>query len=256
MIDERAIINPSAKIADNVSIGPWSKVGANVEIGEGTVIESHVIIQKNTRIGKNNKFHSFACIGDEPQILDTKDCDSWLEIGNNNTFREFCTVHRSADKEGGITKLGHHNLLMNYVHVAHDCDLGDHIIMANYAALAGHVIVEDHVVLGGAALVHQRCSLGAHVFIGGGSSVVKDILPFMMANGNHAGVHGLNKVGLKRRGFTNNTLRALDAAYKVIFRQGNTVAVAIELLQPMVDDCAEIQQLIDGLKASTRGVAR
>jgi len=257
MIDPRALIDPTAKIADSVTIGAFSIIGADVEIGEGTWIGSHVVIKGPTKIGKNNKIYQFASLGEDPQDKKYAGERSFLEIGDHNEIREFCTMSRGTSGGGGITKIGNHNWLMVYTHFAHDCIVGDHTIFANNASLAGHAIVGDYAILGGFTGVHQFCRIGAHSFVAGGSIVIKDVPPYVMAAGNSAKANGLNKEGLKRRGFSPETLNYLRQAYKIIYRQNLTTNAAIETLtQTLLPHCPEIQNFIDFLHNATRGIVR
>ncbi|MFU8798159.1 MAG: acyl-ACP--UDP-N-acetylglucosamine O-acyltransferase [Gammaproteobacteria bacterium] len=256
MIDTRTDIHPSARIAPHVTIGPWTVIGPDVEIGEGTEIGSHVVIQGSTRIGKNNKIFQFASVGADPQDKKYQGEKTLLNIGDNNVIREFCTLNRGTTQGGGVTQIGDGNLFMAYVHIAHDCLLGNNIIFANGVTLAGHVRVNDFSIVGGLVAVHQFCTIGAHSFIAGGSvRIVKDVLPFLLIS-DQAEPCGLNREGLKRRGFTPETLLYLRRAYKVIFRQGLTIPQAIDTLQEMIIACPEISLLIEGLEKSERGVLR
>ncbi len=257
MIDKQAIIDPSAKIAENVTIGPWTIVGANVEIGEGSWIGSHVVIKGPTRIGRHNKIYQFASVGEDPQDKKYQGEDTLLEIGDNNVFRECCTINRGTVQAGGVTRIGNDNLFMAYVHIAHDCIIGDHTIFAVHASLAGHVIVQDYAIFSGFSGVHQFCTIGAHSFLGGGTLVGKDILPYIIAHGGHeAKASGLNTEGLKRRGFSNETINHLRRAYKIIFRSNLTVAQALEQLNEMLVECPEVKLMIDVLQQSSRGILR
>jgi UDP-N-acetylglucosamine acyltransferase len=256
VIDQNAVIDPTARIAENVTIGPWSYIGANVEIGEGTSIAPHVVIKGKTRIGRNNKIFQFSSIGEDPQDMKYNDEDTLLEIGDHNTIREFCTINRGTVQGGGVTRIGNHNLIMAYVHIAHDCDVHNYTRFSNYSALAGHVIVKDYVILSGYAGVHQFCTVGAHSFIATNTVVTKDVLPFVMVSGSDPATFGLNVEGLRRRDFTPENINSLKQAYKIIFRQGLTVAEAIDQLQPLVAECPAISEMIDGLKESSRGVVR
>ena len=256
MIHPTAIIDPSAKLAVNVKVGPWSYIGPDVEIGEDTQIESHVVIKGPTRIGKGNRFFQFASIGEECQDKKYRGEPTRLEIGDFNVFREGCTVHRGTVQDQGLTLIGSHNLLMAYVHVAHDCRVGDHVILANNAALAGHVKVQDYAILGGFTAVHQFCQIGAHVMCGAGTVVLKDIPAYVMASGNSATPHGINTEGLKRRGFSSETLAEIRRAYKVIYRQGLTLDEAIARLQLSAQAEPALNLLIDSLELSERGIIR
>ena len=256
MLDSRAIIDPSAKIAKDVTVGPWSIIGKNVEIAAGTWIGPHVVIKENTKIGQNNKIYQFASVGDNPQHLHYKDESTWLEIGDNNVIREFCTLSRGTPQSGGVTRIGHHNYLMAYVHIAHDCQVGNHTIFVNNASLSGHVHVHDYATIGGFVGVHQFCTIGAYSFISIAAMIGKDVLPYVMVVGNSAVVSGLNTVGLKRRGFSTKTIRALRQAYTIIYRQGLTVKQALVELQGLVTEHPEVQLFIEGLQSSARGVVR
>ena len=257
MIDARADIHPEACLAEGVRVGPWTQIGAGVEIGTGTIIESHVVIKGPTKIGKNNHIFQFASIGEIPQDKKFKGEDTWLEIGDNNVIRESCTLNRGTVQGGGVTRLGNDNLLMAYVHIAHDCLLGNGNVLANYVALAGHVIVEDHVIMGGYAAAHQFCTLGSYSFIGGNSAIVKDVLPYLMiAGGQNPNAFGLNSEGLKRHAFSVETISALKQAYKIIFRQNLTVAEALTALQDLVQAVPEVALMVKGLENSQRGILR
>lgn len=254
MIDARAIIDPSARIAEDVTIGPWSVIGADVEISSGTKISSHAIIKGPTKIGRNNQIFQFASVGEDSQDKKYHGEKTFLEIGDNNVIREYSSIHRGTVQGGGLTKIGNNNLFMAYSHVAHDCIIGNNIIFANYAAAAGHVIVDDYAILSGYAGVHQFCQLGAHSFLGVGTLVRKDVLPYVLVDGHEAAVCGLNTEGLKRRGFSADAIAALKRAYKIIFRDGLTVAQAIEQLQEL--NIPEINPMIVMLQQSKRGIVR
>ena len=256
MIDQRAIIDPTARIAQNVTIGPWSIIGENVEIGEGTWIGPHVVIAGPTRIGRDNKIFQFASVGSDPQDKKYGGEKTSLEIGDRNVIRECVTISRGTVQGGGVTRIKDDNLFMAYVHIAHDCNVGSNTIFANNASLAGHVKVEDFVILSGFAAVHQFCVIGAHSFVAKSSMVVKDVLPYILISGFEATTCGINTEGLKRRGFSSETINILRRAYKVIFRQGLTVQQAIPQLQEMALECAEVQPLIDSLSHSERGIVR
>lgn len=254
MIDKTAIIDPSAKIASNVQIGPYSVIGPDVEIGEGTWIGPHVVIQGPARIGRDNKIYQFSSIGEAPQDLKYQGEKTRLEIGDCNVIREFCTFNRGTTQDKGLTKIGNHNLFMAYVHVAHDCMIGDYNVFANNASLAGHVNVADHVVLGGFSGVFQFCRLGAHSFLSANSVVIKDVPPFVKVSGYYAKPYGLNTVGLQRRGFAEDVMTELRRAYKIIYRNGLTIAKAMEELQKM--GSTEIKDLIQFIQASNSGIVR
>lgn len=256
MIDKHAIIDPSAKIAENVHIGPWTIIGANVEIGEGTWIGPHAVIQGPTKIGKDNKIYQFASIGEAPQDKRYNGEPTRLEIGDRNVFRECCTIHRATAYGREITLIGNDNLFMAYTHVAHDCIVGNHVIFSNNASIAGHVTVGDYACLGGLVGIHQFCSIGAHSFAAGGAVIFKDVPPFVTVSGYPAEAHGLNTVGLERRGYNSETIAALKRAYKVIFRQSFTIQEAMSDLKIMAEETPEINLLYDFLNQSTRGIVR
>lgn len=231
MIHETAIIDPSAIIGKNVSIGPYSVIGPQVTIGEGTWIGPHVVIQGPTRIGAHNKIYQFASVGEAPQDLKFKGEETWLEMGDHNTIREFCTINRGTAQDHSITKIGNHNLFMAYVHIAHDCMIGNHVVFSNNASLAGHVTVEDYVVFGGFSGVSQFCRVGAHSFIATNAVVIKDVPPYVLASGHYAKPYGLNTVGLQRRGFSDDVMNHIKRAYKVVYRQGHKVGDAVKILR-------------------------
>ena len=256
LIHATAIIDPSAMIAANVEIGPYSLVGANVELGPGTRLESHVVVKGPTCIGSSNHIFQFSSVGEACQDMKYSGEPTRLEIGDHNVIREGCTLHRGTIQDAGVTKIGHHNLLMANVHVAHDCVLGDHVIVANNVALAGHVQVADYAILGGFTAVHQFCHIGAHCMTGAGSVVLKDIPAYVMANGNSVAPHGMNTKGLKRRGFSEAAIKSLRQAYKIIYRQGLTLDMAIAHLQELSVGSDELSVLIASLKNSSRGIIR
>ena len=256
MIDEKAMIHPSAKLAQGVTVGPGSIIGADVEIGENTWIGPHVVIQGPTRIGKNNKIFQFSSVGDEPQDITYKGEPTRLEIGDNNVIREYCMINRGTVKGGGVTKVGNGNYLMAYSHIGHDCLVGNHIIMINYAALAGHVTIDDYAIIGPYAAIHQFCHVGAYAFIARATYVNKDTLPYVMIAGAETSACGINTVGLRRRGFSPAAIDGIRKAYKIIFRKGLTVQEAVAELETMQGECPEIIPMIDSLNKSTRGIVR
>lgn len=257
-IDARAVIHPSAQIAENVSVGPYSIIGENVKIGEGTHIGPHVVVKSFTSIGKNNQIFQFASVGEDPQDKKYRGENTTLEVGDHNIIRECVTINRGTVQGGGSTKIGSHNLLMAYVHIAHDCHIADHTIFANNASLAGHVNVESYAVLSGFSMVHQYCTIGAYSFLTGGTGIVKDVLPYLTVSGSahEATVFGLNAIGLKRHGFSEEVLTHLKRAYKIIFRQNLTVSQAIDELKKLLPECKEVGVLIDRLEKSERGITR
>ena len=256
MIHPQAIIDPSARLASDVTVGPWTYIGPNVEIGSGTRIESHVVIKGPTKIGANNHIYQFASVGEDCQDLKYDGEPTELVIGDNNTIREGCTIHRGTVQDQGITRIGNHNLFMANVHVAHDCVVGSHIIIANNAALAGHVHVDDHTILGGFTAVHQFCRIGAHVMCGAGTVVLQDIPAYTLATGNAAKPHGINAEGLRRRGFSAESIRALKNAYKTVYRQNLSLSDAIDKLAVEASSEPALDALLRSLRNSTRGIIR
>lgn len=258
MINKHAIVDSSAVIAKNVEIGPYAIIGANVEIGEGTKIASHAVITGRTKIGCNNKFFQFTSIGADPQDLKYKGEDTLLEIGDNNIFRECCTINRGTEQGGGVTRIGNNNLVMAYVHIAHDCILGNDIVLSNNTSFAGHVVVGDCVVFGGFAVIAQFCTVGAYSFVGATTGINKDVLPYTLVSSHHgpAKTYGLNIVGLKRRGFSLEKIRQIEQAYNLLCKDNVTVKEAISKLEIMAKECLEIQLIIDMLQKSKHGVVR
>lgn len=256
MIDPTARIHPGACVAPDVEIGPCAVIGPQVRIGEGCRIGPHTVITGNTRIGRNNRIFQFASIGEIPQDKKYRAGeDSRLEIGDGNTIREFCTINTGTAGGGGVTRIGDDNWLMAYVHIAHDCLIGNHTIFANSSSLAGHVLVEDHVILGGFALVHQFCALGAHSFLAASSVVLKDVPPFIMAEGNSARPRGINTEGLRRRGFSADDLSAIRGAYKTLYRSGLRLQDALAVLDGE-SDCPHLATLAAFVRRSQRGIIR
>ena len=250
------IISPDAKLGANVEIGPYSVIGADVKIGKNTIIGPHVVIDDYTHIGEGCHIHQFCSIGAPPQDLKFGGEKTRVVIGNFNTIREFVTINRSTTADIGVTIIGDHNLIMAYCHVAHNCKLGDRIVMANGATLAGHVHVEDNAIIGGLTGIHQFSFIGAHCIIGGASAVVKDVPPYTMASGNHAKLFGLNLVGLKRRNFSEKTIKALKDAYRIIFRSNLLLEAALIKAQDEVEDVPEVRHFIKFIQGSKRGTCR
>ena len=256
MIGNEPVIDPSAKIGKDVTIGPWTVIGPEVEIGDGCEIASHVVIKSHTRLGKNNRIFQFASVGEDPSDKKYHGEVSWLEMGDNNIVREGATLHRGTESGGGITRIGSDNLFMPYTHVAHDCILGNHIIFSNNAAVSGHVIVEDWAILSGYAGVYQFLRIGAHSFVGGLTHINMDVPAYVVVKGTPAEPKGINITGLERRGFSKDSIRAIRLAYKIIYRQGLKIDEALKQLEPLVKEYAELQLLIDSIKASQKGIIR
>lgn len=255
-IHPTAIISPDATLAEGVDVGPYSIIGPDCHIGTNTIIGPHVVIEAHTDIGEGCRISQFASLGGAPQDLKFRGEKTRVVIGNYNTIREYVTINRATTADIGVTIIGDHNLLMAYCHVAHNCKLGDHIVMANAANLAGHIHVEDFAIIGGLSGVHQFTRIGAHCIIGGASAVTKDVPPFVMASGNFAKLYGLNMIGLKRRGFTDETLQALREAYRIVFRSSMLLSAAIQKVEQEVEDLPEIRQFLDFIRKSERGICR
>ncbi len=254
-IHPTAIISPEAKLADNVSVGPYSVISGQVSIGAGTKIGAHCVIEGNTTLGRNCEVFTGAVIGSRPQDLKFKGEKVFLEIGDNNIIREYCTLNPGTG-EGSKTIVGDNNLLMAYSHVAHDCRVGSNCVLANNSTLAGHVIIEDKAVIGGIVAIHQFVRIGMLSIIGGCSKVVQDIPPFSTCDGHPARVYGLNLVGLKRKGISHDAIKHIDRAFKLIFNSGLTPKHALEQVEKEIPKTEEISYLIDFIKNSERGLVR
>ncbi|MDN3649953.1 acyl-ACP--UDP-N-acetylglucosamine O-acyltransferase [Reinekea marina] len=256
MIHETAIIDPGAKIGENVTIGAFTVIGAHVEIGDDCVISPHVVINGPTVIGKRNRIYQFASVGEDCQDLKYKGEPTRLIIGDDNTIREFTTLHRGTIQDSEETRIGSHNLFMAYSHVAHDCIIGNHCILANATQVAGHCVIGNHAILGGNSGIHQFCQIGEHAFVGTGSTVLKDIPAYVTVQGFPASPHGMNMEGLKRRGFSREAMKALRHAYKVVYREGNTLKEALAELESLDPLLPEVRVFIESIQASKRGIAR
>lgn len=256
LIDPRAIIDPSAKLADGVEVGPWSIIGPDVEIGEGTVIGPHVIVKGPTVIGRHNRIFQFSTVGEDTPDLKYKGEPTRLVIGDHNVIREGVTIHRGTIQDRAETTIGNHNLLMAYVHIGHDSVIGDHCILVNNTALAGHVHIDDWAILSGYTLVHQFCHIGAHSFSGMGTAIGKDVPAFVTVFGSPAEARSMNFEGMRRRGFSDEVMHALRRAYKAVYRKGLTVD---EAMAELVEDAAqypEVALFCDSVRNSTRGITR
>ena len=256
MIHPTAVIDPSAELADDVEISPYVVIGANVSIGSGTWIGSHTVIQGPTTIGCDNKIYQFSSIGEVPQDKKYNNEDTRLIIGDRNVIREFCTFNRGTSQDIGKTVLGNDNWIMAYVHLAHDCIVGDHTIFANGTTLAGHVTIEDHVILGGFSLIHQFCNIGKYAFTGMGTSVGKDIPPYVMAMGAPAIPRGINREGLKRHQFSKENISRIKEAYRILYRSELAFKDAVAKLKQEYSDFDEIKELINFCDESQRGIIR
>lgn len=254
-IHTTAIIYEGAELAEDVVIGPYTVIGPQVKIGKGTVVESHVVIEGETIIGEGNKIYSFASIGKDSQDLKYKGEATKTIIGNNNKIREFVTIHRGTT-DRWETKIGNNCLLMAYVHVAHDCIIGNNVILANNATLAGHVVMEDFSYIGGLTPVHQFCKIGTHAFVGGASSINQDIVPFVIAEGAKGGPRAINLIGLKRKGFSDETLKNLKEAFRLIFRSNLLLKDAVEKVTEEYGNDENVKIMLEFINKSERGIAR
>ena len=256
MIHSSAIIDATSNIADNVTIGAYTVIGANVSIDEGTVIGPHVTINGTTTIGKNNHIYQFASVGEDPQDKKYAGEKSFLEIGDENIFREFTTINRGTIQDKNTTSIGDRNLLMAYSHVAHDCVIANEVILANAASLGGHVHIGSSVILGGFSIVHQFCQLGEHSFSAMGSAITKDVPPYVMVGGRPTQPHGINVVGLERRGFSKQAILEVKRAYKILYKSGLKLSVASEQLEEKAEKIPELQAMVAFLKSSNRSILR
>ena len=257
MIHPTAIVDPKAEIEEGVEIGPYSVIGKGVFIGRGTKIGPHVVIGEGTHIGKRCQIFQFASIGEAPQAFAYKGEKTSLLLGDENIVREYVTLHRGTPHGGGKTVIGNGNYFMAYSHVAHDCQIGSQVVLANGATLAGHILIEDYAIIGGLSAVHQFCQIGTHAFISGLTGVTLDILPYMLASGSRAKLYGLNMVGLKRHHFSEETVKALKKAYRIIFRSGLTLEKAMKRVEEdEISQMPEVQHLLHFIRHSKRGMSR
>ncbi|MDQ8037413.1 MAG: acyl-ACP--UDP-N-acetylglucosamine O-acyltransferase [Pedobacter sp.] len=256
MIHPTAIIDPAAVLAADVEVGAFSIIGPDVKIGAGTVIASHVVINGHTTIGERNRIFQFASVGEANQDKKYKDEPTRVEIGDDNVIREYCSIHRGTVQDGGLTKIGSRNLLMTSVHIAHDVIMGDDNIVATGSGVSGHVHIGDSVILGGMTGVHQFCHIGSHAMTAGCSLVVKDVPAYVMVGGNPSKAFGMNFEGMRRRGWSAETINTLKRAYRIVYRDSLTLEVAIAEAEKLVAECPEVQLFIDSLKDSTRGIVR
>lgn len=257
MIHPTALIDPKAEIGEGVEIGPYSVIEKDVSIGEGTKVGPHVVIREGTHIGKRCQIFQFASVGEAPQATFYRGEKTSLFIGDQNIIREFVTLHRGTIKGGGKTAIGNENFFMAYCHVAHDCQIGNQVVLANGATLAGHILIEDYAVIGGLSAIHQFCQVGTHAFISGLTGVSLDIPPYMLASGSRAKLFGLNAVGLKRHGFSEETLKTLKKVYRIIFRSGLTLEKTMKKVEEdEISKTPEVQHLLQFIQRSKRGISR
>ncbi len=251
-----AIIDPEAEIGADVTIGPYCVIGPAVVLGENCWLQNHVTLCGPSKIGLRNRFYAYCSIGQQSQDLKYAGEPTYLEIGNENVFREFVTVSRATGK-GNVTRIGNQGNFLAYSHIAHDCEVGDRVIFSNNATLGGHVIVEEYAVLGGLTAVHQFCRIGKHAITGGCTKIVQDVPPFMIVDGNPAEVRGVNLVGLERRGFNPDTIRALKEAYRILYRAKlNTKQALEELGRNGLAETSEVNDLMKFIERSERGIVR
>ncbi len=255
-IHSTAIVSSTAEIADSVSIGPYCTVGDGVVLHSGTRLVSHVVVEGPIEIGENNTIFPFAYIGAQPQDLRYQQEPTSAKIGSSNVIREYVTIHRGSPSGGGVTEVGSHNYIMAYAHIAHDCKVGNHIIMANAATLAGHVQIHDRAVIGGVIAIHQHTRIGSYAMLGGFSGFGQDVPPYTMASGARANLYGLNSIGLKRSGFSDETIAVLKKAYKILFRDKLTLKDALEKVKADLPQIPELITLTDFIEQNKRGICR
>jgi len=256
MIHNQAIVDSAAQLADDVTVGPWTMIGPDVEIGPGCIIEPHVVIRGPTRIGAGNHIYQFSSIGEATPDLKYQNEPTRLVIGDNNVIRENVTVHRGTVQDRSETSIGDNNLIMSYVHIGHDSVIGNHTVLVNNSALAGHVRVGDWAILSGFTLVHQFCQIGAHSFTGMGSAIGKDVPAYVTVSGAPAQAKTINLEGLRRRGFSSDAISQLRRAFKILYRQGLTLDMALQRLETMFHKTPEVVVFIDSIRASERGIVR
>lgn len=256
MIDDRALVDSGAKIGNDVTIGPFTIIESDVAIGPGTWIGPHVVIRRNTTIGAGNKIYQFSSVGEDPQYAGYQNEETYLEIGDRNVVREYCTLNRGSPAGSGTTRIGNDNLIMAYAHIAHDSLLGDHVVFANGASLAGHVEIGDYAILGGFTLVHQFCRIGGHSMTGIGAVCLQDVPPYILAVGNTASPCGLNIRGLRRHGFSEPVIQALRGAYRLLYRQELSLDRALGELDRIAESVEEVAALANFVRGSARGIIR
>ena len=256
MIHKTSIVSPKANLDSSVQVGPYSIIDANVNIGAGSVIGNHVTITGHTTIGKNNHILHYCSLGEAPQDKKYKQEKTFLEIGDNNTIREFCTFNRGTAQDQGLTKIGHDNWIMAYVHIAHDCHIKNHTVLANNTSLAGHVEIDDYAILGGFTLVHQYCKIGSHIMTAVNTVVFKDIPPYIIVAGYEATPKGINVEGLKRRGFDPKIITKIKEAYKILYRQGHSLDDALQKIKLLSKTTKELNLYVEFIEKSTRGIVR
>ncbi|MGC4027591.1 MAG: acyl-ACP--UDP-N-acetylglucosamine O-acyltransferase [Steroidobacteraceae bacterium] len=255
-IDPRAVVSPQAELADDVEVGPFAVIGAGVTIGARCVIGPHAVVNGPTTLGTDNHVFQFASLGDAPQDKKYKGEPTRLTVGDRNTFREYCTVNRGTVTGHGVTRLGNDNLLLAYTHVGHDCILGNHIVLSNLVMLGGHVELGDWVIMSGYAGAHQFSKIGAHAFIGNNTAVTRDVPPYVLATGHPAEPRAVNSEGLKRRGFSEEQIRAIRNAYRVLYRSDLKLEDAVQKLGEMAREHEVLGIFVDFIGRSTRSLVR
>jgi UDP-N-acetylglucosamine acyltransferase len=257
MIHPTAIVHATARVPDSCMVGPYCTIGARVDLGEHCELISHVSLDGPSKIGSHNRFFPFCAVGLAPQDVSFAGEETWLEMGDHNTVREYATINRGTSKGGGVTRIGSHTLIMTGAHVGHDCVIGDHAMLVNVATLAGHVTVEDWAVVGALCPVHQFVRIGAHSYIGGGTTITRDVLPFAKVSApREAQTFGMNSVGLERRGFSKDRIRKIHHAYRVLLNSKLNTTQAIDKLKSEGDQGGDVAMIIKFIEASERGVIK
>ena len=256
-IHPSAVVAPGVQVPGSCTIGPFCFVGEGVEMGEHCELASHVVLSGPTRLGSHNRIHPFAVVGVGPQDLSYQGEPTRLEIGDHNEIREYVTIHRGTVKGGGLTRVGSYCLLMAYAHIAHDCAIGDHVIMANAATLAGHVTVEEWAVVGALCPVHQFVRVGAHSYIGGGTTITQNVMPFAKTSAvRDVHAYGANSVGLERRGFSKERVRAIKNAFRVLLAAKLNTTQALERIEREVEQTEDVKMLVEFIRSSERGILK
>jgi UDP-N-acetylglucosamine acyltransferase len=256
-IDPRAIISPTARVGSGVKVAAYAVVGDNVELGDGCVLDHHALVQGPAKLGRHNRVYPFAAVGGDPQDVTFKGEPVWLEAGDGNTFREFCTVNRGTVKGGAVTRLGNHNLVMEYVHIGHDAQIGSHTIFVNNASLAGHVTVEDYAQVGPFCEVHQFCRIGKYSYMGANSIISQDVPPYSMVVAPRATkCYGPNKVGLERNGFSAERIQSIEQAYRLLLRSKLNTSQAVAKMRETLSHSEDVQTLIQFIESAERGLTK
>jgi UDP-N-acetylglucosamine acyltransferase len=256
-IDPRAIVSASARIGSGVRIGPYAVVGEEVELGDGCLLEHHAVVGGPSRLGRENHVHAFAVVGGDPQDLTYNGERVFLEVGEANDFREFCTVNRGTIKGGGTTRLGSHNLLMAYAHIGHDCQVGSYAIFVNGATLAGHVTVQDYATIGNFSPVHQFCRVGRHAYVGAHTVITQDVMPFSkVVSVRETKCYGANAIGLERHGFSPDRIQSIEQAYRLLLRSKLNTTQAVEQMRETLADSEDVLSMIRFIESAERGITK